>query len=51
MAVSCDDCGRKFETQDGLDVHPCEAQFSKRMVRTVRTLHDPAQRHLDEFDS
>lgn len=45
----CDDCGREFETQDGLDVHPCEARFSQRLVRTVRASMDPAQRFLDEF--
>lgn len=49
MSYVCPDCGREFQHPDGLDVHPCEAQFSKRLVRTVRTLHDPAQLHLDEF--
>lgn len=48
MSYDCPDCGRAFEKQAHLDVHPCPEIVGQKTARAIRAQFDPAQRFLDE---
>ncbi len=47
--IHCERCGRVFEKQAHLDVHPCPDVVGQKTARAIRAQFDPAQLHIDEF--
>jgi predicted RNA-binding Zn-ribbon protein involved in translation (DUF1610 family) len=45
----CEDCGRTFDREEYLTVHPCPAVIGTVKARAIRSRFDPGQYRLDEF--
>lgn len=50
-AFECEKCGREFAKQAYLEVHPCPKIVGKKKARAIRSMANPAQYRLDEFET